>query len=121
MCKAGTNIDAATMEQHACEASALLKAMASPHRLLVLCNLMGGECSVRELLGRLPLSTSALSQHLAVLRRQGLVTTRRAAQTIYYALAPGPAQDIISVLHRSYCGYSPEARHGRRPLKGKVG
>jgi DNA-binding transcriptional ArsR family regulator len=52
------------------------------------------------------LSQSALSQHLAVLRSDGLVTTRREAQTIYYALADGPAQRIIETLHGIYCGGS---------------
>lgn len=49
------------------------------------------------------LSQSALSQHLAVLREDGLVTTRREAQTIYYALAEGPARDIMETLHDIYC------------------
>lgn len=95
--------DLTEMEQHAGEASALLKAMASPHRLMVLCNLMDREQSVGELLEEIPLSASALSQHLAVLRREGLVSTRREAQTIYYSLAQGPAKDVISVLHEGYC------------------
>ena len=109
-----TNIDLAEMEHHAGEASAFLKAMASPHRLMVLCNLMDGEHSVGELLDNLPLSTSALSQHLAVLRRQGLVSTRRAAQTIYYSLAPGPALEIISALHAGFCAPAKSRRAGCR-------
>lgn len=96
-------LDLSEMEQHAGEASALLKAMASPHRLMVLCNLMDRECTVGELLDAIPLSASALSQHLAVLRKEGLVSTRRVSQTIYYSLLPGPAKDIISVLHADFC------------------
>lgn len=110
MGRPASNVDLAEMEKHAGDASALLKAMASPHRLMVLCNLMGGERSVGDLLHRLPLSTSALSQHLAVLRRQGLVQTRRAAQTIYYTLAPGPTAQIISILHAGFCASPPAAR-----------
>lgn len=91
------------MARHADEASSLLKAMASTPRLLVLCNLVEGERSVGELLEEIPLSPSALSQHLAVLRQEGLVTTRREAQTIYYALPAGAAVEIISVLHDTYC------------------
>lgn len=96
-------LDVAAMARHADEAGALLKAMAAPPRLLVLCNLAVGERSVGELLAEIPLSPSALSQHLAVLRVEGLVTPRRAAQNVYYALAPGPAMEIISVLHANFC------------------
>lgn len=110
MARAIGSIDLAEMEKHAGDASALLKAMASPHRLLVLCNLMGGERCVGDLLEKLPLSTSALSQHLAVLRREGLVQTRRAAQTIYYTLAPGPTAEIISILHSGFCAASLSGR-----------
>ncbi len=105
-----TAFDLAEMEKHAGDASALLKAMASPHRLMVLCNLIDQERSVGELLEGIPLSASALSQHLAVLRHEGLVTTRRSAQTIYYALAPGPARDVISVLHAGFCAPAKPSR-----------
>jgi len=95
--------DAEEMRAHAHDAARLLKAMANDKRLLILCLLVGGEQAVGDLNAGLDLSQSALSQHLAVLREEGLVTTRRSAQTIYYALAPGPVQDIIGVLHRSFC------------------
>src|SRR3546814_14369233 len=72
--------------QHANEAAALLKALAHPARLLVLCQLVEGEASVGELQPITGLSMSALSQHLAVLREMELVPTRREAPTIYYAL-----------------------------------
>lgn len=97
------SLDMTAMTRHAGEASTLLKAMASTPRLLVLCNLVDGERSVGELLEDIPLSPSALSQHLAVLRQEGLVRTRREAQTIFYTLSPGPAVDIISVLHATFC------------------
>jgi len=102
------------MTRHAGEASSLLKAMASTPRLLVLCNLVEGERSVGELLEEISLSASALSQHLAVLRQQGLVTTRRDAQTIYYALSAGPAVEIISVLHATFCPATMPRRRVRK-------
>lgn len=95
-------VDAIELAQHAAAASKLLKAMANPHRLLVLCILGEGELSVGALNERVPISQSALSQHLAVLRADGLVTTRRESQTIHYGVA-GPALDVIRVLHAHYC------------------
>ncbi|MBE2210206.1 MAG: winged helix-turn-helix transcriptional regulator [Xanthomonadaceae bacterium] len=91
------------MRRHAGEAARMLKALANEKRLLLLCQLVEGECSVGELNARVDLSQSALSQHLAVLREDGLVTTRREAQTIYYAVAEGPARDILKTLHDIYC------------------
>ena len=93
----------AQMAAHAEEAAQLLRALANPHRLLVLCVLSEGELPVSELNERVPLSQSALSQHLAVLREDGLVTTRRDGQAIHYRLAPGPAPTLIRTLHRLYC------------------
>lgn len=95
--------DSKDMEQHAGEASALLHAMASEHRLMVLCSLVQGELTVGALLERVPLAQSALSQHLAVLRHEGLVKTRRQGQAIHYSLVPGPALGIIRVLYENFC------------------
>ncbi|MEO5963135.1 MAG: metalloregulator ArsR/SmtB family transcription factor [Thermomonas sp.] len=92
------------MRAHAADASRLLKALANEKRLMLLCLLAEGERSVSELNARLDLSQSALSQHLAILRDDGLVTTRREAQSIYYGLAQGPAQRVIDTLHGIYCG-----------------
>ena len=100
-------LDGEAMRLHAADASRVLKALANEKRLLLLCQLVEGECSVGELNARVDLSQSALSQHLAVLRDEGLVTTRREAQTIYYALAEGPAQQILATLHGIYCGPAP--------------
>jgi DNA-binding transcriptional ArsR family regulator len=110
------------MQEHAESASSLLKAMANPHRMLILCLLAEGELSVGTLNERIPLSQSALSQHLAVLRADGLVATRREAQTIYYSVHPGPALDVIRVLHAHYCGvqnHTAGKKAGRRS-KGEV-
>lgn len=93
----------AEMAVHAGEAAALLKALAHPARLLVLCRLVQGESSVGELQPLTGLSMSALSQHLAVLRGMALVTTRRESQTIHYALAEGPAVDVLNALYGAYC------------------
>jgi DNA-binding transcriptional ArsR family regulator len=96
--------DFSAMHERADEAARLLKALGNPQRLRVLCLLVEGERSVGEIHGDLPdLSQSALSQHLARLREEGLVRTRRDAQSIRYALEPGPAQAVIKVLHGAYC------------------
>ena len=100
-------IDSEQMQAHAEQAAQLLKSLAHPARLQVLCLLVDGEASVSELQAQVALSMSALSQHLAVMRDAGLVTNRREAQTIYYALAPGPAHRIIETLHGIYCGAKP--------------
>ncbi|HUD42313.1 MAG TPA: metalloregulator ArsR/SmtB family transcription factor [Dokdonella sp.] len=92
------------MRHHAGDAARLLKALANETRLLVLCMLAEGERSVGELNAQLDLSQSALSQHLAVLREDGLVSTRRRGPTILYALAEGPAREVIATLHAIYCG-----------------
>ncbi|RMH93424.1 transcriptional regulator [Lysobacter pythonis] len=92
------------MREHAGQAARLLKALANEKRLLLLCQLVEGERSVGELNANIDLSQSALSQHLAVLRADGLVRTRREAQTIHYSLAPGPARRILETLHAIYCG-----------------
>ncbi len=84
-------------------AAELLKTLGHPARLRILCRLVEGEHSVGELNADIPLSQSALSQHLALLRQQDLVTTRREAQTIFYALADGPARAILGTLHDLYC------------------
>ena len=91
------------MAHHAQAAADLLKALAHPARLMVLCQLVEGERSVGELLPLTGLSMSALSQHLSVLRGMSLVTTRRASQTIYYTLSSGAAADVLDVLFRTFC------------------
>lgn len=91
------------MAQHAELAAGFLKLMANPHRLMILCHLLEKEMSVGELNVHLPLSQSALSQHLAVLRTSGLVTTRRERQTIYYSLASTRVQAVMAVLYDQFC------------------
>lgn len=96
-------MDLALMRSNAKAASRLLKLLANENRLLILCALVEGESSVSGLNQKIQLSQSALSQHLALLREQGLVVTRREAQTIYYALAQSRALPIIETLHEIYC------------------
>ena len=93
-----------TMQQRADEAARLLKTLANAQRLRVLCLLVGGEMSVRQINEELlDLSQSALSQHLARLRDEGMVSTRRESQTIWYCLVDGPAQGVIAALYGVYC------------------
>lgn len=107
------NADLEAMRGHAEEASALLKALGNAQRLRVLCLLVDHEMSVGEINEHLPdLSQSALSQHLARLREEGLVATRRESQTIWYSLVQGPARTVIATLYDIYCGH--EARSGVR-------
>ena len=91
-----------TIQKNTSHASTLLKAMSNPHRLLILSQLTHGERCVRELENIVGLSQSALSQHLARLRRDKMVKTRRAAQTIYYSLAGEDVEAVIDTLYRLY-------------------
>jgi len=91
------------LQANARRASALLKAMCNERRLLILCHLSQGERSVGELEDLVGLSQSALSQHLARLRNDNLVRTRRSAQNIYYSLNGHEAQTIMATLHGLYC------------------
>jgi ArsR family transcriptional regulator, virulence genes transcriptional regulator len=84
-------------------AGKLLKAMSNEHRLLILQNLMVVEKCVGDLEQIVGLSQSALSQHLARLRRDGLVKTRRVAQTIYYSLAGDEVTSVMETLYQLYC------------------
>lgn len=96
--------DLKAMQYRAEEASRLLKALGNAQRLRVLCLLVAREMSVGQINEQLPdLSQSALSQHLAKLREEGLVRTRRESQTIWYTLEEGPAQQVIATLYGIYC------------------
>ncbi len=92
------------MDRNARRASALLRALGNERRLMIVRHLASGERSVGELQRLIGLSQSALSQHLARLRRERLVRTRRASQTIYYSLDGGEAAAVIEVLDRLYRG-----------------
>ncbi len=89
------------MASHACE---LLKAMANEWRLMILCQLADGEKTVSELQNVLGLSQSALSQHLAILRREKIVRARKHAQSVSYSLIGDEATKVMETLHDVFCG-----------------
>lgn len=91
------------MHEAAERATELLKALASRNRLMLLCQMVEGEKSVGQLARLLGLRDAAVSQQLALLRKDGLVRTRREGQTIYYALASPEAAKVIETLYDLYC------------------
>jgi len=95
--------DLQKLQDQARNASTLLKAMSNQYRLLILCQLLGQERSVGELERVVGLSQSALSQHLARLRRDALVKTRREAQTIFYSLKGDEVALVLETLYGIYC------------------
>jgi DNA-binding transcriptional ArsR family regulator len=95
--------DPATLEARATEAEAFLRSLASRHRLMILCVLLEGEASVGELVRRLGLSQSNLSRHLATLREEGLVATRREGVIIHYRIASERVRPILGELYRLFC------------------
>lgn len=91
------------MQEHATEASELMRQLSNPHRLMILCLLAADEMPVSEIQQHVDLSASALSQHLASLRRAELVQTRRQAQSIFYRLKGDKAARVIELLRQLYC------------------
>ena len=102
--KEETTIDARQMANAAQKASELMKTLGHKDRLMVLCHLASGEKSVGELAGLLEIPQSPLSQHLARMRKENLVSTRREAQTIYYSIASREAAELVGLMHVLYCG-----------------
>lgn len=98
-----SKLDFAEMQENAGKACGLLKAMANEARLMVLCQLIEGEKSVRELQDAVGLSQSAMSQHLAVLRDQQIVSTRRDGQSVYYRISDPGATALMETLHQQFC------------------
>jgi ArsR family transcriptional regulator len=98
-----TEKDRKTMRRNAGKAAAMLKMLSHEARLTVLCDLVDGERSAGALVESSGLSQSALSQHLAKLREEGLVDTRRDGQAIYYRLADNDVAKLIETLHGIYC------------------
>jgi DNA-binding transcriptional ArsR family regulator len=91
------------MQSHALQAAELLKALANEQRLMILCHLVQGPLSVGQLNERVPLSQSALSQHLAVLRESGIVNTERESQSVRYSLPGGVVTRLLRVLNDEFC------------------
>jgi DNA-binding transcriptional ArsR family regulator len=106
-------IDISVMENAADRASDLLKALSNRHRLLIICQLIDGERSVGDLAEFLDLRDSTVSQHLALLRKDGLVSARRDAQTIYYSIASDPARELLKTLYQVFCAPSKPAKSRR--------
>ena len=96
-------MDVDTMRERVTDAAHLLAAMANEKRLMILCLLVDNEYTVTELAGQIGLAQSPLSQHLAKLRAQSLVNTRRDGQSIYYSLASGPGSRVLELLNEIYC------------------
>ncbi|MGA9580877.1 MAG: metalloregulator ArsR/SmtB family transcription factor [Allosphingosinicella sp.] len=112
------NLPIAEMEKKAGEAAALLKALSNENRLLLLCHLVSeGELSVGAMVERVGLGQSALSQHLAKLREEGLVTYRREAQTLIYRIADPRAGQVLELLRDIFCpDLGPAANPKGKPL-----
>ena len=100
----------AELEQNARRAAKLLKAMSNSARLVILCQLADGERSVGELERAVGLSQSGISQHLAVLRREGVVSSRRIRQTVLYSLASRDVITVMGTLHSVFCRPQSTAR-----------
>ena len=100
----------AELQKNAVHATALLKAIANPARLIILCQLIEGERSVGALERAVGLSQSAISQHLGVLRRGDVVASRREGQTIFYALASADVVTLMGTLHDVFCREAPPPR-----------
>ena len=118
------------MQSAAGDASELLKALANQHRLLILCQLVEGEKSVGQLAEFLGIRDSTVSQHLALLRRDRLISGRRDGQTIWYRIESEPARSVLNALYKSYCeprtakptgtGSRPVTRRSRAQVSGAV-
>lgn len=96
-------MSAEQMHVHADEAVAVLKALASRNRLLMLCELVQGERSVGELAQSLGLAQSVVSQHLTLLRHDGVVTGRRDAQMIYYSISDDRVRALLTTMFEHFC------------------
>lgn len=103
MMVAAENLDMRAMQLAATKASGLLKALANPDRLLLLCQLTQGEHCVSEMEGLLGILQPTLSQQLGVLRQEGLVTTRREGKQIFYSIASQEALAVMQVLYQQFC------------------
>lgn len=111
------NIDAKSMHDAAGEASDLLKALANPHRLMIICQLIDAPRSVGQIADFLGIRQSTASQHLALLRRDGLVSTTREGQTIWYAICSAEARAVLQTLYNLYCAPTPICDPSPAPTK----
>ncbi|MBU0825576.1 MAG: metalloregulator ArsR/SmtB family transcription factor [Alphaproteobacteria bacterium] len=103
-----TRFDLRLFEESAGRAATLLRLLANEKRLMILCQLAGGEMAVGDIQSHVGLSQSALSQHLALLRTEGIVATRREGQAVFYRLDDPAAMRVIETLAELFC--PPEMR-----------
>ena len=103
------------LRENAGRASSLLRAMANKQRLVILCHLVESEKTVGALRTEIGLSQSALSQHLAILRRDGLVQARRDGTSVVYSLASDEAAAMMATLYNLFCDSSPPEQGGKQP------
>jgi len=97
------NVEPSLLIDQAQEVAGILKQLSNKYRLIILCTLTEGELSVGELNEKIPLSQSALSQHLGKLREAQLVTTRRKSQTIFYSVEDQKVLALLKALYENYC------------------
>jgi DNA-binding transcriptional ArsR family regulator len=98
------SFDPEVMEARATEVAGILRALANERRLMILCRLVEcGEANVNTLAEAVGLSQSALSQHLAKMRAEGLVTFRRESQTLWYRIADPRIEELFAMLHKLFC------------------
>jgi ArsR family transcriptional regulator len=98
------SFDPEVMEARAAEVAGILRALANERRLMILCRLVEcGEANVSTLAEVVGLSQSALSQHLAKMRAEGLVTFRRESQTLWYRIADPRVEELFATLHKLFC------------------
>ncbi len=111
-------MDVAALERRAAVVADILRAVANERRLMILCRLVEwGEANVTTLADAVGLSQSALSQHLAKMRDEGVVTFRRDSQTIWYRIADPRIEELFGVLHGLFC--SPRASTANTRRKGR--
>jgi ArsR family transcriptional regulator, virulence genes transcriptional regulator len=100
-----SSFDPKTLEKKATDLADILRALANEHRLMILCKLVEwGEANVGSLVEAVGLSQSALSQHLAKMREEGLITFRRESQTLWYRIADPRIEQLFATLHKLFCG-----------------
>ncbi|WP_372529421.1 ArsR/SmtB family transcription factor [Parvularcula marina] len=104
------------MQQSAGDAADFLRSLANEKRLMIVCQLISGEMSVGELCESLDVRQSTMSQQLALLRMEGIVKTRKEAQTVYYSLANDGARQVVAILHGMFCSENGAAKPARRKV-----
>lgn len=110
---AQASTDLVEFEKKANEVADILRALANERRLMILCQLVEyGEATVGSLVDAVGISQSALSQHLAKMRDEGIVAFRRDAQTIWYRIADERIEQLFATLHRLFC--KPSRKKGKR-------